>query len=408
MSNLTKLTCAYFATVMSDWFYKLIIPLAIYKDTGSALYMAMSYAITYIPTIIFTLIGGVAADKYDRKKILVLGDALCALLSLAFLFAITHLDLDTLFAIVFAFFMSMVSAFYIPAHQSIVTQIIDEEDYIKANSLMRGIDNSLMVVVPTLSVFIISTFSLNYAIAINVVSFAFSALLISTIKLNSAITYTDDTEHTSFKKVWAQIVEGFNLAFSIKEVRNLCIMFVFVNIAISMFYSNFIYLLKEDLLASENEIGFAYSLAGIGALVGSFSARYIVKKYGEYNSVSLATIGNMCCFVFIHFANSAQALGTIWGGVNFFNSIIVIAYFTLRQKVVPKEKIGIVVAVTRSMVLLCVPLGAMQGGLLINYFNNGAEALKLGATGFMIIASLLAIFMLINQKKQASNIEESA
>ncbi|MFP3675328.1 hypothetical protein SB724_21165, partial [Bacillus sp. SIMBA_031] len=82
-------------------------------------------------------------------------------------------------------------------------------------------------------------------------------------------------EHTSFKKVWAQIVEGFNLAFSIKEVRNLCIMFVFVNIAISMFYSNFIYLLKEDLLASENEIGFAYSLAGIGALVGSFSARYI-------------------------------------------------------------------------------------------------------------------------------------
>ncbi|MDO4642451.1 MAG: MFS transporter [Cardiobacteriaceae bacterium] len=52
--------------------FKFTLPLLVLEITGSATDTALTFALTYLPYLVFSLLGGVAADKFSRRKILLL------------------------------------------------------------------------------------------------------------------------------------------------------------------------------------------------------------------------------------------------------------------------------------------------------------------------------------------------
>lgn len=57
---------------IGDWLYKLALPVVILQKTGSAYHAATAFGVSFIPWIIFSMIGGVVADNYSKKHVLIL------------------------------------------------------------------------------------------------------------------------------------------------------------------------------------------------------------------------------------------------------------------------------------------------------------------------------------------------
>src|SRR4051794_33090016 len=76
---------AFVVSGLGNWVYRLALPLMVFDLTGSALNTAVVSALEYAPLLLLSLPGGVFADRFDRRRILVGGDlaatALAALLA---------------------------------------------------------------------------------------------------------------------------------------------------------------------------------------------------------------------------------------------------------------------------------------------------------------------------------------
>ena len=395
-SNLNKLSLAFLISILGDWLFRLAIPLMIYNSTNSALYMAIAYGVTYLPNIFFTIFGGIIADISDKRTILMVGDIVASVLSFLFaLFIILDIN-STYLTMLFVFLMSAVSAFYYPAHQAIIPEIVPSNHYVMANARLRSIDNVLLVLAPSISAIVITLLSIKIAILMNAFSFLMSFFIIKKIKIDKAELPKKKTSINNLNQLFIlshfrlKFYEGFTLAFSILDVRRACYIFIVVNLAMSIFFSNFMYLMKEFYSLSNYDIGVTYSIIGLGALLGSLSSRVVINRLGEAKSIVFAVSSSFVFFIGLAISDSYIFIALSWSGVTFFNSIVIVSYFTLRQKCVPANKLGIVVAITRTLVIICIPIGAIIGGVIINITNNPL-ALKYTALVLMLVAVTYAL-----------------
>ena len=77
--NYVLLLSGYLFSAMGDWIYKLALPLLIYQLTHSAMDMALTFCLAYLPYVLFSPLGGLLADRLPQQRILFVGDLLSAL-----------------------------------------------------------------------------------------------------------------------------------------------------------------------------------------------------------------------------------------------------------------------------------------------------------------------------------------
>ena len=408
--NFKQLSVAYAVSLVGDWLYKLALPLLIYQYTGSAFYMALTYGVTYIPSILFTIIGGIAADTFDKKKVLVLGDAFSAVV-LLLLFTMLSIGVhNPVMMMFFAFFLSTASAFYYSSHQSIIPEIVSDEQYTSAIARFRMIDNMILILGPPLSGIVIAVVSAEISILVNGLSFLLSAIIIQLISRQPPqISVIKISDFIRFDNIQQKSIEGMRIAFSIPLIRRACCVFILVNIAISLFFSNFIFVLKSEYQLAEAQIGLVYSLIGVGAFCGSFVSKLILKRLAEYQTIMLSTAVSMCLFLGLYFSSHYLQTALSWALITFCNAVTIVSYFTLRQKLVPKDKLGIVVSITRTMVILCIPIGSVAGGYLIGLLMS-SKPLILISLGLMLMATIYGVLGLFSgeQSPQDESLNDQA
>jgi MFS family permease len=131
-----------------------------------------------IPSLIFMLIGGVAADRYSRRRIMLLSDAARAL-TLAVVAALGFFGVLQLWhlmamAVVFGF----VRGFFTPAYQAVIPELVESEALASANGL-TGVSQTIGGLIgPGLAAALISVYSANAAFAFDAVTFVVAALCV--------------------------------------------------------------------------------------------------------------------------------------------------------------------------------------------------------------------------------------
>ena len=91
-SRFYTLFVAFFVSSVGDWIFRLSIPIVIYHVTKSPIAMAGAYACSFIPVFIVMPFGGVIADHYDRRRILLYGDFASGVICLMLSAAVYHID----------------------------------------------------------------------------------------------------------------------------------------------------------------------------------------------------------------------------------------------------------------------------------------------------------------------------
>lgn len=253
------------------------------KLTDSPFYLGLVGSALSMPILIFTLAGGVAADRFPKRKILLITQTLLMLLALT-LAVLVSTDIVTVWHVVaIAFFIGTVGAFDIPARQSFLIEMVGKENLMNAIALNSAAFNGARIIGPAIAGVLIGSLGLTACFYIN--SLSFLAAIVGLIKMRF-----DNEEKTEprEKGVKAELKEGLKYIFGESKTYSLIIS---VGI-ISFFgfpYITFLPVYARDILKTgATGLGILMGCSGAGAFTGAIilAIRGNIIKKGKLLAVS--------------------------------------------------------------------------------------------------------------------------
>lgn len=377
-----RLLAAYFISSIGDWLYKLGLPLLVFQITGSAVQMAGTFALTFLPFILVSLFGGVIADRFPRKQVLILCDLAAALFLLVIAIAGGYLGSMPIIYI-FVFLTASVAPIHHPSFQAFVPETVSTADLPKANSLISGSENLIAIIAPAMTGVVIAFLGPVQTILLNAASFALSAALVASIRVAERHKRSPSTQ-----TIFETIREGFQYAWGHPVLKYGSLLFVGSNFAINIFQANLVFYLADILHAPTTIIGLVFGLTGVGAVIGAMIAPRVIEKFESGRIIVVSTIlAGLFTFPLL-VVKDPTAIGAIWAVETIFGTVNMITYFTLRQRAVPSEILGRAVATTRMISFSSIPVAALAGGIILQ--NMGITTVIVLCATIRLATGLLA------------------
>ncbi|WP_405777584.1 MFS transporter [Streptomyces sp. NBC_00859] len=385
-SRYYTLLTAYITSSLGNWLYRLALPLLVLKLTGSALSTGAVYAIEYIPFLLLSLPGGVFADRFDRRRMLVLGDLTAAVIATG-LALVVSAGSHALWPIYLtAFLLACVEPVYHPAFQSFLPEIVPAGRLGPANSWMQSGDNIMSMIGPAAAGGLVMFLGYETTIYVNAATFIVSAGAILLIRHTPA----GNERQPQRKATFGQDIR-VALSYVFRRNRVLAagsLMFTGTNFAIWLIQANFLFYLTTYRHLSPRVIGVVLAAQGVGAVLGAAVAGRLVQRFPPGRiliaTTALAGLGTLLLIPL----RSPLAIGVVWGLLYALGSINPVAWFTLRQKIVPRELLGRVVATTRMLAFASIPVSALLAGALESAFHDMYLIIAAGAVLRLAIAGL--------------------
>jgi MFS family permease len=351
-----------FVSVIGTWMQIVAQGWLVLQLTTSPVMLGLIAAMATVPSLLFSVFGGLAVDRYNKKNLLYITQAANFLLSLG-------LGVLTLFNIVslpllagFAFSMGTVNAIDAPARQAFVSQIVSKDQLASAIALNSAVFNAARAIGPAVSGLIIAYIGTGVAFIFNAISFA--ALFL-------ALTFIPFSEKKSkvASNAFSAIGEGIKYTFTHPLIRVL-IIFTGVLSVFGWSYSTLLPLIAKSRFRLDAQgLGYLYTATGLGSLLATF----LVGAFARKVSPVLFIAGGNAIFGIglIGFAltlNMYAALPFLFLiGLGLLSQAATMN--TLIQSVVKNEYRGRVMSLYVLMFLGFAPFGNFEVGFLSENFS---------------------------------------
>jgi len=322
-------------------------------------------ALGTLPLLLLSMLSGVIADRGNRRRIVVLCDAISMLavgsvplaaafghLSLAFLFVVTFVDgaagnLGNL-------------TFY-----SIVPVVVPREEFDRANARLESTNIVTAITGPGIGGALIQWVGAARALSATAASFLLSVLLL--VQLRDRTHRVATGVATSFRH---DLVDGARFVFGDRRLRRLAIASAVANLGGGIGFAVLLIYLYRNVGMSPGGLGLIVMGTGVvGALI-AFNAPAITRRAGYANALAVSAGCNGIGWLLLRVAAHVPGFGAI--------AVVIVAYLfmmienglwnvsmiTLRRSFTPDEMFGRMVASTRTVAGGTQPLGALLGGAL--------------------------------------------
>ncbi len=210
--NYRKLFTAQMISYLGSMMTYMAVPYQIYELTKSSFWVGILGTLQLLPLLIFGLIGGVYADKFERKKILITAEVYLAVAALG-LFINAFSSQPSIFLLFFlSITMSAVNGFHRPAMEAMTQQLVDRDDLLQVGTLNSFKFGFCAIAGPALSGLLIAIYGVKVSYFIDFVTFAVSIIL-----LKQVVTH----KHVALEKTVStisSIKDGFKYATSRPEL----------------------------------------------------------------------------------------------------------------------------------------------------------------------------------------------
>ena len=277
---LTKLLGGEFVSAIGDWLYIVALLVVIYRETGDPLILGVFGAARTIPYIVLSIPAGIAADRYDRRIILLVTDLArgACMLGMAWLVA-TDGPIGGLIAL--SILAACFSTFFYPAIGAYIPNLVaDERQLGPANSAWASLDNLGFVVGPMLGGLLLAAGGTTFAFLINAATFVVIAAVLwrlppSRNVRRDAGPLDDPADHgMRARDVPAPPVARGRIA-SLVGIGTIRV----VDYAIFGGVGMLTVILATDILqAGEAATGFLNAAIGIGGVVGALASGLLVLR----------------------------------------------------------------------------------------------------------------------------------
>lgn len=269
----------------------------VFKLTGQATAVGMVVFFTFLPAVILRPVGGVLADRLNRLSLMFIGN-LGSVLSIGLIFYFLQTHPKNLILIYIGVTLSSICyALINPAYKACTSDFLPKELYSKAGGLMQLSSASQFLIAPFLGGILMSLMNINYVLMIDILTFVFSLLSITIVKLkNVAVVLPKKQKH----HFWLEIKEGWQ-AITIHPG----ILILIILISLLLFYVGLIQALLTPMVlsfATEAKLGVAQSACAIGMLLTSVIISMAERKRSNVSvlTISLLVMGIFFSFIGFH------------------------------------------------------------------------------------------------------------
>ncbi len=371
----------------------------VYELTRNPASLGLIGLANLLPILFVSLIGGLAADKLNRKKILVISQSSMAVLAFTlFIMTIFHL-INPWVIYVILFLHSTASSFSMPARGAVLPNLISKKYFMNAVSLHGLQFQTATMIGPAIAGLLIAVGGVGPVYLFNAISFlAFiGTVLTINIPLNS------DNKDVEFSV--SSVLDGMKFVISTPILYSTMILDF-----LATFFGSATILMpvfaKDVLHVGPQGLGLLYSAPAIGAIIAGIAISFLHHHFKNQGKIIIISV------IFYGIATVGFGLSKILSlsifflmMIGFWDMISSVIRNTIRQMITPDHLRGRMTSITRIFFQGGPQLGDIEAGLLASAVG-GPVSVVFGGVGVVLITSILTFLSpkLRNYKKTAIDI----
>ena len=353
MKNFYKLWLGELISNIGSGMTAFALSVYIYEKTGSVSYVSLITLLSFMPSIVLSPIGGLLADRYDRRLLMIIGDLFSGLGLVYILWSIQAGEKSIVPIFVGITFSSIFTSLLEPSYRATLTDILEEENYAKASGLIQVAGSAKYLISPVIAGMILSVADIRVILLLDILTFITTCLMIFLVR-KSMNSETQNYKKDSFK----ELLEGLFIIKENRGVYSLVIIMFFV-----CFFMGFIQILIRPMILALSSVkiaGMMESLCAAGLLIGSLwiGIAGIKKNYSKILAVAsffcgifmsmtgvnanLAIIGistflffstlpfmNSCADVLVRVSVPNELQGRVWGLISLITQMGTVAAYII-------------------------------------------------------------------------------
>ncbi|MHB8482889.1 MAG: MFS transporter [Nitrospiria bacterium] len=354
----------------------------VYRMTGSPLLLGLSGFMGQIPVFLFGLFGGVVADRYNRRRIILMTQTISMIQAflLAGLTLSGRIEIWEIFSL--AFLLGSVSAFDLPARQSFFIEMVGKEDLPNAIALNSSAVNGARLMGPVIAGLLVVLTGEGVCFFINGLSFL--AVIGSLLFMKIPPFKTGEMTISIFEYLKEGVLYGVKTPV-IKRTLLLLSLLSLVGLPYSVLMPIFS---RTILGGGPDTYGLLMGGAGLGALLGTLTLARIGSKDFE-KTIFMVAVGTGIAFILFSFSKIILISFFILIATGFCMMSQLAATNTLLQTVVPDRLRGRLMSFYGFVLLGFAPFGSLLEGF---FAERIGAPLTVCISGALIIGGAFLYF----------------
>lgn len=262
MKKFITIWCGELISCIGSGMTAFAISIYMYQLTSSVALVSLASLLAYLPTILLNPLGGILADRYDRRLMMILGDSLSAIGLLIILLSIQTGHEGAAPVLIGITISSVFGALLEPAYKATVTDLLSEEEYAKASGLVQMAGNAKYLISPAIAGMILAVSDLRLILILDIATFFVTVIAVASVRKSIKEVKPLKKEFHILK----EFSEGWNSITREKGVMSLVVLMAFM-----CFFIAFIQTLITPMalaFADSKTIGMIESISAIGMVIG--------------------------------------------------------------------------------------------------------------------------------------------
>lgn len=379
-----RIFLASFVSQTGDWFQITGRALLVYRITGSAAALGVIYVASFVPMLLLTNLGGVVADRFDRRRIMITCQVLAMLGAVAMAGLAASGTATLLNVSVLSVFLGIVMAVNAPANSALLPMIVGPGHLTSAISLNSSVNSAARVIGPLLAGLLLPVVGLTWLFLINAVSFLF-------VIVAWLVTKLGDQARASEHGAVAAFTAALRIVRDVRPIRIALVSAAVVG-GIGQIYQPLAAAWATDALADgakaagSRAYGLTQAAIGVGAVIGAL----LVARHHTHRGRTLwiTTAGTGVCLTLLGLVGSLAPAVVVCAVMGLFQYGAMAVCATTVQQHVADEMRGRVMSIYVLTFVGFYPVLGLLGGLVAN--QTGVPPLFVAA-GITILVYLVPL-----------------
>ena len=368
-------------SLIGTWMQQLAMSWLVYRMTNSAFLLGLVGFAGQIPSFLLSPFAGVLADRWDKRRVLVITQTLSMLQAFALAALVLTKTVSVWHIILLGILLGCVNAFDITTRQAFVPDMLEKkEDLGNAIALNSSLFNGARLIGPAVAGILIALVGEGMCFLLNGLSYIAVIAALLMMKIERA------PERTQKEGFMREIGQGFSYVFGCTPIRSILLLLALISftgvpyaVLMPMFAGNILH-------GGAHTLGFLMAASGLGALAGTIflASRKNALRLGMTTPAAGAIFGlGLMAFSRSHYMWLSMLLMSVTG----FGIMVQMASSNIvLQNIVEDGKRGRVMSFFAMAVMGAVPFGSLLAGGLAG--RIGAPA-TLFACGFCCVLGAL-------------------
>jgi MFS family permease len=270
---------------VGTWIQLVALPWLVLHITHSGAMLGLTYALQFLPILLFGAWAGVIADRRDKRRLMMVTTTAQGVLALVLGIFVLADVVSLWLIVVLALLLGTANAFDNPARRSFVPELVEHGEVTNAVSLSNAVFTAARIVGPSIAGILIATVGIGWCFVINALSFIaviVALLLMNTKEIRAAVP---------IKRERGQLLAGLKYAWDEPLVRLAILMTIVVGVLTFNYQVVLPLLAKRTFHGGAGAYALMFAATGVGSLFGALASAHRARASGRLMALSSIALG---------------------------------------------------------------------------------------------------------------------